>query len=155
MLPSCFPIVPKLAKHHLALPSTTPLTLLGGLTSFGGAGNNYSMHALTEMTRQLRQRKSTGIESNGLVLANGGVLTYQHVVILSSRPRKDNGLYPSADPLSANLSVDHIPTIEEEAKGAAIIEVCLPDFGFVVPTSVVLLLTKQDLHRRIRPRRQP
>lgn len=44
---SCFPIVPKLACEHLGLPITKgakPITLLGGLTSFGGAGNNYSMH---------------------------------------------------------------------------------------------------------------
>lgn len=44
---SCFPIVPKLASAHLGLPITKgskPITLLGGLTSFGGAGNNYSMH---------------------------------------------------------------------------------------------------------------
>lgn len=43
---SCFPIVPKLACHHLGLPidSRKPITVLGGLTSFGGAGNNYSMH---------------------------------------------------------------------------------------------------------------
>ncbi len=44
---SCFPIIPKLACHHLGLPLTkqeTPITLLGGLTSFGGAGNNYSLH---------------------------------------------------------------------------------------------------------------
>lgn len=44
---SCFPIVPKLACQHLGLPFANPLkpiTLLGGLTSFGGAGNNYSMH---------------------------------------------------------------------------------------------------------------
>lgn len=44
---SCFPIVPKLASAHLGLPITKgskPVTLLGGLTSFGGAGNSYSMH---------------------------------------------------------------------------------------------------------------
>lgn len=44
---SCFPIVPKFASAHLGLPMTKgskPVTLLGGLTSFGGAGNNYSMH---------------------------------------------------------------------------------------------------------------
>jgi hypothetical protein len=44
---SCFPIVPKFACEHLGLPITKgvkPTTLLGGLTSFGGAGNNYSMH---------------------------------------------------------------------------------------------------------------
>ncbi|TGO13509.1 hypothetical protein BTUL_0068g00160 [Botrytis tulipae] len=89
---SCFPIVPKLAAHHLKIPfldPSRPITLLGGLTSFGGAGNNYSLHAITEMTRQLRNkrdqlsnRKNTGV-SNGLILANGGVLTYQHVSITS------------------------------------------------------------------------
>ena len=44
---SCFPIVPKLASAELGISDTkeaTRLTLLGGLTSFGGAGNNYSMH---------------------------------------------------------------------------------------------------------------
>ena len=44
---SCFPVVPKLAARHLGLQitnGTKPITLLGGLTSFGGAGNNYSMH---------------------------------------------------------------------------------------------------------------
>ena len=121
--------MPKIAKHHLALPDTTPLTLLGGLTSFGGAGNNYSMHAFTEMTRQLRQRKSTGVDSNGLILAKGGVMTYQHVVILSSGPRKDGTSYPSVNPLSADPPKDPAPTIEEEAKGEAIIEVSfVPDF---------------------------
>ena len=43
----CFPIVPKLACQHLGIHITRyekPITLLGGLTSFGGAGNNYSMH---------------------------------------------------------------------------------------------------------------
>lgn len=44
---SCFPIVPKLACDHLGLDivkPAKPYSLLGGLTSFGGAGNNYSMH---------------------------------------------------------------------------------------------------------------
>ena len=81
----------KLAATALSLPvlgGPKPLTLLGGLTSFGGAGNNYSMHALTEMTRQLRAGKG----KKGLVLCNGGVLSYQHVVILGTEPRRS--LYP-------------------------------------------------------------
>lgn len=48
---SCFPIVPKLAAHHLGLDienPAKPISLLGGLTSFGGAGNNYSMHVRFE-----------------------------------------------------------------------------------------------------------
>ncbi|TVY85952.1 hypothetical protein LAWI1_G006898, partial [Lachnellula willkommii] len=95
---SCFPIVPKLACEHLGFTSTDPpkpITLLGGLTSFGGAGNNYSMHALTEMVRVLRSGKAR----TGLVLANGGVATYQHVVCLSSHARPSPSPYPTTNPL--------------------------------------------------------
>lgn len=82
------------------------------------------MHALTEMTRQLRKRKSTGKESKGLILANGGVLTYQHVVILSSSPGEDGSVYPNVNPLSVNQNKDPAPPIAAEAEGAATIEVC-------------------------------
>jgi hypothetical protein len=83
------------------------------------------MHALTEMTRQLRQsKKNAGVDGKGLILANGGVLSYQYVVILSSSPRKDNSPYPSVNPLSVQPVKDRAPPIEEEAKGAAVIEVC-------------------------------
>ncbi|KAF7895832.1 uncharacterized protein EAF01_009794 [Botrytis porri] len=104
---SCFPIVPKLAAHHLKIPfldPPRPITLLGGLTSFGGAGNNYSLHAITEMTRQLRNRRDqvsnrkNAVVSNGLILANGGVLTYQHVVCLSTQPRNDGKEYQDGNP---------------------------------------------------------
>lgn len=56
----CFPIVPKLACHHLGisiLNPSKPLTLLGGLTSFGGAGNNYSMHVRDISPPPKRRRK--------------------------------------------------------------------------------------------------
>ncbi|OGE53519.1 hypothetical protein PENARI_c007G01448 [Penicillium arizonense] len=124
---SCFPIVPKLACHHLGLSITEPqkpLTLLGGLTSFGGAGNNYSMHykAITEMTRQLRGSRSR----NGLILANGGVLSYQHAVCLSSQAPKEGRPYP--DSISSSLvDSDLVPSVDFEAEGEAIIEVSEPN----------------------------
>lgn len=121
---SCFPIVPKLACHHLGLSITEPekpITLLGGLTSFGGAGNNYSMHALTEMVRQLR----AGRAKNGCVLANGGVLSYQYVVCLSSSPRSDGSAYPERNPLPDTLENYPCPEIEQSPRGPADIEVCL------------------------------
>ncbi|KAM0693083.1 hypothetical protein Q7P36_007640 [Cladosporium allicinum] len=127
---SCFPIVPKLARHHLSLPTTTPLTLLGGLTSFGGAGNNYSMHALTEMTRQLRSSKKKMKPTTGLILANGGVLTYQHVVCLSSHPRKDGSAYPSVNPLPAGPPrLEDAPRVQVEAEGVATIETYTVDYA--------------------------
>ncbi|OJJ01056.1 hypothetical protein ASPVEDRAFT_131121 [Aspergillus versicolor CBS 583.65] len=126
---SCFPIVPKLAAHHLGLPlhGPKPLTVLGGLTSFGGAGNNYSMHAITEIARQLRTRKQSPKAQNGLVLANGGVLSYHHTVILSTQPRSDSG-YPMWNPLSSHLDEDH-PAIEEQAEGSGVIETYTVQFG--------------------------
>ncbi|KAJ5319739.1 hypothetical protein N7508_000022 [Penicillium antarcticum] len=123
---SCFPIVPKLACHHLGLSiiePQKPLSLLGGLTSFGGAGNNYSMHAITEMTRQLRDRSSR----NGLILANGGILSYQHAVCLSSQAPQKGRLYPDNRSLSL-LNVDMTPSVDFEAEGKAIIETYTIEF---------------------------
>ena len=117
---SCFPIVPKLAATALSLPiigGPKPLTLLGGLTSFGGAGNNYSMHALTEMTRQLRSGKG----KKGLVLCNGGVLSYQYVVILGTEPRSST--YPLEHGLPEVLEDVEVPGLAESAEGDCVVEV--------------------------------
>ncbi|CAN8101995.1 unnamed protein product [Discula destructiva] len=125
---SCFPIVPKLACHHLGLSITDPgkpLTLLGGLTSFGGAGNNYSTHAITAMTRQIRSGKIR----NGLVLANGGVLSYQHAIILSSSRRKDDLPYPDSRIDSDSVVQSPAPTVAAFAEGEAIIETYTVEFS--------------------------
>jgi acetyl-CoA acetyltransferase len=121
---SCFPIVPKLAATALGLPvvgGDRPLTLLGGLTSFGGAGNNYSMHALTEMTRQLRSGKG----KKGLVLCNGGVLSYQHVVVLGTASRSSG--YPVEKVLPEILSDLKVPELAELAQGQCVVEVRIFD----------------------------
>jgi len=122
---SCFPIIPKLACQHLGLPFTKqskPITLLGGLTSFGGAGNNYSMHALTAMVRELRKKE----KKNGLILANGGMVTYQYVVCLSSQPRASP--YPDQNPLPDLLEEGH-PPIEQLAEGEGLIETYTVEFN--------------------------
>ncbi|RLL98083.1 hypothetical protein CFD26_106230 [Aspergillus turcosus] len=124
---SCFPIVPKLACHHLGLPllnGPKPITLLGGLTSFGGAGNNYSMHAITEMVRQLRQGKGR----HGLILANGGILTYQHALCLSTAPRED-GLYPDNREDPWLVATERGPPVSAIADGEAAIEAYTVEFG--------------------------
>lgn len=118
---SCFPIVPKLAAQHLGLPITggkKSLTLLGGLTSFGGAGNNYSMHALTAMTRAIREGKG----KTGLVLCNGGVMSYQYVVVLSKHSRT-SGVYPQETSLPQDGKDLTVPDIEERPEGEAEVEV--------------------------------
>jgi len=56
-----------------------------------------------------------------LVLANGGVATYQHVVCLSAQPR--NSPYPEEDPLPKILDDEPVPPIDEKVTGEATIEV--------------------------------
>jgi hypothetical protein len=68
------------------------------------------------MTRKLRQGNGT----NGLILANGGVMTYQHVICLSSKPRADGQGYSSRDAVPLK---DAVPIVDEVAEGEAIIEV--------------------------------
>jgi len=53
--------------------------------------------AITQMTRQLRDNKTKIGPKTGLVLANGGNLTYQHVIILSSKPRSLAQRYPTSN----------------------------------------------------------
>lgn len=71
------------------------------------------------MTRQLRR----GNGKTGLVLANGGVVTYQAVVCLSSSPRRDGLPYPTAAPLPPTTTDVQIPAVDEHAEGDAVVEV--------------------------------
>src|SRR5690349_7162549 len=86
---SCFPIAVFNVRDGLGIAADDPrpLTVTGGLPYFGGAGNNYSMHAIASMTRALRAKPDT----LGLVAANGGFLSKYSVGIYSTRPSKWTG----------------------------------------------------------------
>ncbi|SNQ45246.1 putative enoyl-CoA hydratase [Frankia canadensis] len=81
---SCFPIAVFNICDGLGLSPDDPrgLTLTGGLPFFGGAGNNYSMHAIAETVRAMRASPGT----YGLVGANGGALSKYSVGIYSTAP---------------------------------------------------------------------
>lgn len=85
------------------------------------------MHALTEMTRELRKGKA----QNGLVLANGGMVTHQHVVCLSNQPRRDRRPYPETNPLPHMVEDVFCPPVDAKAEGEAIIEVCKESWSMV------------------------
>lgn len=83
---SCFPCAVFLAAEALGLDwKSQVLTVTGGLPFFGGAGNNYSMHAIATMAEILRKNP----EDYGLVLANGGFLTKEAAGLYSTRPVSD------------------------------------------------------------------
>ena len=81
---SCFPIAVSTIADAFGLAADDPrgLTLTGGLPFFGGAGNNYSMHAIAETVGRLR--RSPG--AYGLVAANGGILSKHSVGVYSTTP---------------------------------------------------------------------
>ena len=83
------------------------------------------MHALTEMTRELRKGKA----KNGLVLANGGMVTHQHVVCLSTEPRKDGSAYPEKNPLPHLVEDVYCPPVDERVEGEAVVETYTVEFN--------------------------
>jgi len=82
-----------------------------------------SPQAITEMTRQLR----TGTRgTNGLILANGGFLTYQYVVCLSRNARSSP--YPEKNPLPDHITDVPVPKITLSPRGEAVIETYTVDW---------------------------
>ncbi len=96
------------------------------------------------MVRELRK----GNSHYGLVLANGGMMTYQHVVCLSSLPRNDGSPYPAKNPLPDVITDVPVPTVDGEAEGEATIEVSLAVHSMSIQ-NCVLTVTGADLHGRI------
>ena len=81
---SCFPAPVFNICDGLGIATDDPrgLTLTGGLPFFGGAGNNYSMHAIAETVRRARTRPG----SFGFVGANGGIMSKYSAGVYSTTP---------------------------------------------------------------------
>src|SRR5262249_39061000 len=81
---SCFPAPVFNICDGLGLAPDDPrgLTLTGGLPFFGGAGNNYSMHAIAEIVQRTRSHPG----SFGFVGANGGIMGKYSVGVYSTTP---------------------------------------------------------------------
>ncbi|GAA2312825.1 acetyl-CoA acetyltransferase [Streptomyces violaceusniger] len=115
---SCFPIAVTNICDGLGLDPADPrgLTVTGGLPFFGGAGNNYSMHAIAETAHRLRAAPG----GYGLVGANGGNLSKYSVAVYSTTPapwRPDR----SAE-LQAAINAQPAPVEARRADGWATIE---------------------------------
>lgn len=78
---SCFPVVPKMARRRLRLPTDTPVSAAGGLTFHGAPLNNYMTHGAVACVRALRQR-----DGLGLLYGQGGTLTWHHGLTLGHAP---------------------------------------------------------------------
>ncbi len=117
---SCFPVVPKLAALHLGLPRDAVLSATGGHASFGGPLNSYSLHAVVAAHERLRDG-----EDAALVHANGGLLTYQHAVLLGRRPHPDGYV---GDPVPRRLDPAG-PGVAEPADTDLLVEAATVEHG--------------------------
>lgn len=117
---SCFPIVPKISAAHLKLPADKALTLTGGLTSFGGPGNNYSTHAIVNAVETIR-----GGARHALVYGNGEIVTKHHAIVLGHEPHPA-GHVGRVDPVTP--PAEEHPPIIEDANGTARVETFTVEF---------------------------
>jgi acetyl-CoA C-acetyltransferase len=122
---SCFPAPVFNVCDGLGLDPGDPrgLTVTGGLPFFGGAGNNYSMHAIAETVQLVRRTPG----SYGLVGANGGVMSKYSAGVYCTSPaawRPDR----SAD-LQAEVDAGAGPAEARHADGPATIETYTVKYG--------------------------
>lgn len=87
---SCFsfPVFTIMDAFDLSHDDKRGLTLTGGLPFFGGAGNNYSSHAIVEAVTRARRDP----QAYALVGANGGAMSKYACGIYSARPVSWDGV---------------------------------------------------------------
>jgi acetyl-CoA C-acetyltransferase len=131
---SCFAIAVLNICDGLGLPADDPrgLTLTGGLPFFGGAGNNYSMHAVAETVRRVRAESGT----LGFVGANGGVLSKYSAAVYSCAPRPWTDWSDAA--AQAELDAVAGPAVAATPSGPATVETYTVKYGRAGAAGVVI-----------------
>jgi acetyl-CoA C-acetyltransferase len=130
---SCFPIAVFNVRDGLGISDSDrrPLTVTGGLPYFGGAGNNYSMHAIASMVRRLRAAPG----EVGLVAANGGFLSKYSVGIYSTRPAPWRGFDSKA--LQGEIDAWPAPPVAQ-GDGEGMVETYTIDYSGPAPVGTVI-----------------
>lgn len=131
---SCFPVAVFNVRDELGIAASDPrpLTVTGGLPFFGGAGNNYSMHAIASMVRALREAPG----AYGFVGANGGFLSKYSVGVYSARPANWTGFDSQA--LQAQIEGWPTPPPAPEDANSGTVETYTIDYGREAPQGVVV-----------------
>jgi acetyl-CoA C-acetyltransferase len=115
---SCFasPVFNIADAFGLTAADPRGLTVTGGLPFFGGAGNNYSMHAIASMAERLRAQPG----SFGFVGANGGFMSKYAVGIYSTTP----AAFKPVDNRALQAEIDALPkaAIADQPLGSGRIE---------------------------------
>ena len=133
---SCFPSAVEIGCKEMGIAEDDPrgLTVTGGLPYFGGPGNSYVVHSISEMLRRVRSEPG----SFGLVTANGNYVTKHSFGIYSTTPTE--GEWTRENPAVLQAELDAMPKVAyvSEASGPATIETYTvmhgkngPDYGVI------------------------
>ena len=142
---SCFPIaVFAAAIDALGLKpdDDRALTVTGGMPFFGGPGNNYSTHAIAEMTSRLRK---SDVRKFGLVGLNGGYLTKYGALVLSNKECQWRPLIQSR--LEDESQVDPALPVAIDADGVGTIETYSVSYNKGTADSVLIIGRLNDGRR--------
>jgi acetyl-CoA C-acetyltransferase len=117
---SCFPAVVEITRDALGMApdDVRLLTVTGGLPYFGGAGNNYSMHAIATMMDRLRCNPG----EKGLVTANGWYLTKHALGIYSATSPDRPFAQQDRDALKNRIGAMSHPKLDPHPEGRGEIE---------------------------------
>ena len=134
---SCFPVAVFDVRDELGIATgdPRPLTVTGGLPFFGGAGNNYSMHAIAGVVRAVRGKPG----GFGFVGANGGFLSKYSVGVYSTKPSEWRG-FESAD-LQAQVKAWPAPPPAPEDADKGVVETYVIDYGRGAPQATLVCRT--------------
>ncbi|WP_374569774.1 acetyl-CoA acetyltransferase [Phenylobacterium sp.] len=134
---SCFPVAVFDVREELGIApdDPRPLTVTGGLPFFGGAGNNYSMHAIASMVRALRERPG----AYGFVGANGGFLSKYSTGVYSTAPAAWKGF--SSKDLQDQINAWPAPGPAPDEAMSGTVETYTIDYGRGDPAGVLVCRT--------------
>lgn len=115
---SCFPVAVEIgaAEIGLALDDARGLTQTGGMSFFGGPGNNYTSHGIAAVALRLREGGRLGYASG-----NGGVLSKHSIGIYGSQPPAQGFVLADTSSAQAQIEASAIE-IAHEAEGSATVE---------------------------------
>jgi acetyl-CoA C-acetyltransferase len=143
---SCFPSAVEIACAEIGLSEDDPrgLTVTGGLPYFGGPGNSYVLHSISEMIRQTRRRRG----EFGLVSANGNYITKHSWGIYSTLPNER--FWEREDPKILQAELDALPKapFTEKPHGAAHIETYTIMYGKKGPEVGIVIGRENESGRR-------
>ncbi|MDP4788835.1 MAG: acetyl-CoA acetyltransferase [Haliea sp.] len=141
---SCFPSAVQVACNALGLAIDDPrgVTVTGGLTLFGGPGNNYSLHAIAEIVARLQAGKG----EHGMVTANGNYLT-KHAIGIYSREAGTQPWALARPDLQTALDAGPTVEVDNTPNGRGTIEACTVAFDKEGPTRGIVLGRMTDGRR--------